>query len=75
MKKYSFLVLILIFSINTNWAQEEPPFMHEGMRRGRLAELEKIKLIETLEMDEETTLRFFSRRSEHMKNQKELKKI
>lgn len=72
MKKYSFLVVILLFTTNILWAQEGPPFMHEGMRRGKLAELEKIKLIETLQMDEETTLRFFSRRSEHMQDQKKL---
>ena len=48
--------------------------MREGMRKGRLAELEKIKLIETLQMDEETTLRFFSRRSEHMQDQKKVMK-
>jgi hypothetical protein len=33
----------------------------------RLQQLEKIKLIETLEMDEETTLRFFSRKAENKK--------
>ena len=33
--------------------------------RERLSQLEKIKLIETLEMDEETTLKFFARRNEH----------
>jgi hypothetical protein len=41
--------------------RDEPP-QH---MRDKLNQLEKIKLIETLEMDEETTLRFFSRRSEH----------
>ena len=33
--------------------------------RDKLNQLEKIKLIEVLEMDEETTLRFFSRRNEN----------
>lgn len=32
--------------------------------REKLKHLEKIKLIETLDMDEETTLRFFSRKNE-----------
>jgi len=45
--------------------------MHDGPRhhmREKLEQLEKIKLIETLNMDEETTLRFFSRRNKfHMK--------
>ena len=48
--------------------------MREGLRKGRLAELEKIKLIETLQMDEETTLRFFARRSEHMQDQRKVMK-
>ena len=32
--------------------------------RDKLIQLENIKIIETLDMDEETTLRFFSRRNE-----------
>lgn len=41
----------------------------QGRMRGfqKMEELKKIKLIETLQMDEETSLKFFSRRSEHMK--------
>jgi hypothetical protein len=58
-------------AFNSSWAQDER-FMHEGRHRGRLAELEKIKLIETLQMDEETTLRFFARRTEYMSEQKKL---
>lgn len=38
----------------------------------RILQLEKIKLIETLEMDEETTLKFFSRRAEHKKTMDEI---
>jgi hypothetical protein len=38
----------------------------------KIEELYKIKLIETLQMDEETTLKFFSRQS---KNKEEMKKI
>ena len=72
MKKHFFLVVIILLATCTLWAQEDPPIMQEGMRCGKLAELEKIKLIETLQMDEETTLRFFSRRSEHMRGQKNL---
>jgi hypothetical protein len=40
--------------------------------RDKINQLEKIKLIETLEMDEETTLRFFSRRSEHQTKMEKL---
>jgi hypothetical protein len=42
--------------------------------REKLDQLEKIKLIEALEMDEETTLRFFSRRNEHRMKMDELSK-
>ena len=40
--------------------------------RAKFEQLEKIKVIETLEMNEETTLRFFSRKSEHQKQQDEI---
>jgi hypothetical protein len=72
MKKWIILVLVSLFLYGSVRAQEDPRFMREGAHRGRLAELEKIKLIETLQMDEETTLRFFSRRTEHMEEQKKL---
>lgn len=35
--------------------------------REKMEELKKIKLIEILQMDEETSIKFFSRRAEHMK--------
>ena len=40
--------------------------------REKLDQLEKIKLIEALDMDEETTLKFFSRRNEHQMKMDEL---
>jgi hypothetical protein len=63
------LLIMLLFSTaliaqKGKWQDEEA--------RERFEQLEKIKLIETLEMDEETTLRFFSRRSEHRKQQDEI---
>ena len=41
--------------------------------RERMAQLEKIKLIEVMNMDEETTLRFFSRRAEFQKQHGEMR--
>jgi hypothetical protein len=38
-----------------------------------MAQLEKIKLIEVMNMDEETTLRFFSRRAEFQKEHEEMR--
>ena len=57
----------------TLWAQD-------GQERGkrhfskRFAELEKIKLIEILDLDEETTLKFFARRKQTKNNMEELMK-
>jgi len=50
-----------LFAQKGKWQDEEA--------REKFVQLEKIKLIETLEMDEETTLRFFARRSENRKQQ------
>ena len=50
---------------------DEPPHR----MREKLSELEKIKLIETLKMDEETTLKFFARRTEHQARMDDLAAI
>ncbi len=64
----SLLIFILLsttlFAQRGKWQDEEA--------REKFEQLEKIKLIETLEMDEETTLRFFARRTEHRKQQDEI---
>jgi hypothetical protein len=66
--KFSLLILLLLsttlFAQRGKWQDEEA--------REKFEQLEKIKLIETIEMDEETTLRFFARRSEHKKQQDEI---
>ena len=59
-----FFTAVNLFSQREKWRDEE--------MRGKLEQLEKIKLIESLEMDEETTLRFFSRKLEHQKEQDEI---
>ena len=66
----NFLVLFLIFYCFASFAQEEP-FKHRRIP-DKIAQLEKIKIIETLGMNEETTLRFFSRRTENQKKIDEL---
>jgi preprotein translocase subunit YajC len=67
-KNLSLLILLLLsttlFAQRGKWQDEEA--------REKFEQLEKIKLIETLEMDEETTLRFFARRTEHKKQQDEI---
>lgn len=65
----SFIVIMICFA----------PFVfsQEGHYKPRkipekIAELEKIKLIETLNLNEETTLRFFARRNEFQKKTSEI---
>ena len=58
------LVSVELFPQKGKWRDEE--------MRERFEELEKIKLIESLQMDEETTLRFFARQSAHKSEQKEI---
>ncbi len=54
--------VLIVFSFSSLAQRHDPP---SGRMPEKLRQLEKIKLIETLEMDEETTLKFFSRRTEH----------
>ena len=64
-------ILFVITFVFSNYGQE---FRHPMQReaRGKIDELEKIKLIDVLQMNEETTLRFFARRSEYQNRLKEL---
>lgn len=50
--------------------------MHDkpNKHRNKLAQLEKAKLIEALELDEETSIRFFARRNQSKKDIDELEK-
>lgn len=59
------LILLVLFTSKMNFAQDNFPFIPSDPK-GKLAQLEKVKLIETLKMDEETTLRFFARRTEFL---------
>ena len=56
----------VIFSQPDRWRGKDDDM------RGKFEQLEKIKLIEALGMNEDTTLRFFARRSEHQKQQQEI---
>lgn len=70
MKKFIFLILSLMLLTGTNYSQKRGD--HHKEVREKIEQLEKIKLIETLKMDEQTTLKFFARRTEFMDNLKEL---
>ncbi len=62
MKKLILLLIIIVSITVTLNAQRKHDRRHQVP--DKILQLEKIKLIEILEMDEETTLKFFSRRSE-----------
>jgi hypothetical protein len=64
----SLLIIILSLLISASgFAQEKKHMGHK-----RLEELEKLKLIEVLNMNEETTLKFFARRNAHKDKIEEL---
>ena len=64
MKKYIlFLIMFcVVYSVN---AQNRERMQNA---RGKLEQLEKIKLMEVLNLDENTSLRFFARRNDYKKN-------
>ena len=71
--KKSFIILfaiILLTSISFPQQMREKGMKH----RDKLEQLEKIKLIEALDLDEETSIRFFARRNDSKKEIQELDK-
>lgn len=69
MKNIVFLILINLIFISSAFAQG---FHGPERRDNRLIELERMKLIETLNLEEETSVRFFARRNEHQNKMKSL---
>ncbi len=72
MKNTLVIIAILIISTQIIFAQNYWTQGQYGKPGSRISELEKIKLIEVLQMDEETTLKFFSRRNLHQINQRKI---
>ena len=70
MRKVFFVIGTLLLFTSTFAQMRDGPRHH---MREKLEQLKKIKLIETLNMDEETTLRFFSRRSKLQMKLNEIK--
>lgn len=63
LQKNLLTILSLFILLTSAFAQR-----HEKMKpMQKMEELKKVKLIEILQMDEETSIKFFTRRSEHMK--------
>lgn len=59
MKKTTLIILLALFSFSTFYFAQGRRFRGEGMKR--IEQLEKIKLLEALNLDEETSIKFFSR--------------
>ena len=64
--------LIVLLFTSSLFAQRNEGPGEWGRMGGKIEQLEKIKIIEELNMDEETTLKFFSRRNEHREKQRGL---
>ncbi len=74
MKKIAMTVFILIlFTIVSNAQIEHRRPHHFGKGWAKIEQLEKLKLLEILDLDEETSVRFFARKNKHHKLQKKLK--
>lgn len=71
MKKIFFLIFIIIFaSVSVEAQQNRKKQQREGLRK--IEELEKIRLIENLNLSEENAIRFFSRRNDHQDKIREM---
>ena len=68
MKNYLIAVIICFILPSFMYSQEDD----RNGQRNRIEQLEKLKLIETLNLSEDVSVRFFSRRN---KNQKEIEAI
>lgn len=68
-----FLIILLVISTATISVSQQ---IREKMlqNRGKLEQLEKIKLIETLDMKEDVSVRFFARRNDYKKEIESLEK-
>lgn len=71
MKKILLISLFLIFVTVAN-GQMRDGLPRDGKALDRIEQMEKLKLIEILDLDEESTIKFFIRRNEFHKKQKNL---
>lgn len=71
MKKILLISLFLIF-VSVTIGQMRDGLPRDGKALERIEQMEKLKLIEILDLDEETTIKFFIRRNDFHKKQKNL---
>ncbi len=72
MKKIFFILPLILFTSLICPAQKRPMMGQNGKPMQRIEQWEKMKLIEILNLNEETAVRFFSRRHD---NQKKIREI
>jgi hypothetical protein len=66
MKKIFIISVLIIFSVSVNYAQDRRNGDRKMNPIEKIEEWEKIKLIDVLNLDEKNSVRFFSRRKDHM---------
>ncbi|NMB81794.1 MAG: hypothetical protein GYA14_08245 [Ignavibacteria bacterium] len=71
MKKY-FLFLIILLTASGVFGQVKEEDKRRPKPWEKIEQLEKAKLIEVLDLDEQTAIKFFSRRKEHQKQMRDL---
>lgn len=67
------VILLLLVSFTVVFGQKDSKKSNRHFSK-KFEELQKIKLIEILDLDEESTLKFFARRNAHNNNVEEIKK-
>lgn len=74
MKKLLFLMCILLIHLGTDYYAQARRRNFDALDgpRKRIEELEKLKLLESLDLDEKTMLQFFSRRKDFNENLQKL---
>ena len=72
MKRLLYISVVLLSLSVIYYAQKRERPNQEMRPVDKITQLEKVKLIEVLNLNEETSVRFFSRRNDHQKKVKEL---
>lgn len=71
MKKIIIMVFLFLSVLNYGQVRHKPPH-HLWKGWAKIEQLEKLKLLEILDLDEETSIRFFARKNKHHQIQKKL---
>ena len=72
MKKVVLTLCLIMFTASFMGAQNKPKGNRDLKPLQQIEEWEKVKLIEVLNLNEETSVRFFTRRNEHQKRIREI---